>query len=870
MSAFVISSASVAMHVGEDAPVIVSYCEEGDVDILASQYETPLGEQVFAAINEHVFDRVGSAAMYAKTFGEEWFTAENKLMVVVGCDGGLMLPYLQAAAVGKGSQFLVIDLPEILPWIEEHIDYDHDLIRLIPANGDLSVISSETLNHYLYRNSVSTHRCMATLDQFHPAYARFWREYEQLLNRFFFSHILEIHGSSGFVNAQVLNLCDNQHSIHHLYKRFEGGNAVILAGGPSLDDAIDWIKENRKNITLFAVGRVAARLLKEEIEPDFICSVDPNEVSFDNSKHLLEHYKNTTFLGAFHVNPRLLSQWRGKAFYHGRRYPWIVKEPDADKQFTAPGPTVTNTMLSFIIHMGFETIIFAGVDMCHRIDGQTHESGSIESQVGRFVGTYKATQLVKTNSGRMASTTPDLFSSQQVLEMQVYSISIYFPKAVFYNPSPDAAFINGVQSPSWAELVLPNWENNATEVVNTTIASLKFNVTRFLETTHKETARMRSKLVKVIAQAEQGLKANAKLFDSPDSIPRRTKQVLSARDGIERQMKESMPLLIDYAPSAFHDSLLTDLEQEQSNEDIQLSLKRYFTAIKVSTKPLLDLVEHGLAMIKLRQEERDSALLTQSLVNGWMRYGQPGRLYVWLDIQSRQITDLSEVERNMAHPLVRGYEAIFKVVDSGIVKNFKLNVQENTLDSVRKAMEQLTDENIAKLDEVLQYCEEHADEVSGFYRDLGLYILGYFNKLREDTAQAYLIWAMVDHPKLQQMVYKDYLSLAMQHNHYEEALTVLQKLCVINRRFLTVYANVLISVGQPALAIEVLTLYLQDESDDIAARLQLARLLLDAQQIEQAKAVLEVAYRQSPTNPIVQRLLIQAGGQVLPELNSVI
>jgi tetratricopeptide (TPR) repeat protein len=854
-------SASIPETLSELSIHYNSFIEEGDADILESLYETSLGEQVFEAINGHVFDRVGSAAVYARTFGEDWLQEDNKLMVLLGCDGGIMLPYLQETLTGKHCKIIVIDLPELLPWIEDHIDYDHDLIRLLPADGNLSILRSEDFHTYLYRNSISTHRSMATLDQFHPAYARFWTEYEQLLNRFFYTNMMEIHGSTGFFNAQLINLSENKHSIHHLYHQFDGGVAVVLAGGPSLDDAMDWVKENRERITLFAVGRVSGRLLKEGIEPDFICAVDPNEISFDNSKHLLEHYKKSTFLYAYHVNPRLLSQWRGRSFYHGRRYPWIVKEPDADKQYSAPGPTVTNTMLSFITHMGFESVVFAGVDMCHKSDGQSHESGSIESQVGRFVGTYRATNLVTTNSGNLAPTTPDLFTAQQVLAVQVRSIKMHFPKMAFYNPSPDAAFIDGVEYVSWQNLVLPEWHNNALDRVDAVLEKLRFNMDNFLAATEKEITRMRTKLVRVVSQAEQGLKATAKLFDSPEATPRRTKQVLKARSAMEGQLKASMPILIDYAPTAFHDMLLTDLAEKQSNDDIQLSLTHYFNAIKGASSPLLSLVEHSLSLIHLRQDERKKTVLTSDLVNRWVRYGQPGRLYVWLDNHDRKIEDLSEIEGAFAYPVIRAYEAIFKVADSAIVKKFKQNVHDNTLDSVTKAMIQVTESNITKLDEVLAYCEEHAQE-DYFYRDLGLYILGYFNKLREQIEPAYQLWSMVTHPKLQQLVLRDHLNLALLHNHYEQALTVLQKLCVLNRRFLTIYAGVLVAIGQSNMAIDILTAYLKDESEDIAARLQLARLLLDAQDMDRAKVVLEEAYRQSPTNPIVQRLFTQSGGQV--------
>ena len=263
--------------------------DDQDPEIFASLYETPLGEQVFASINKRVFDQSGSAALYARTFGDEWYQKPHQLLLMLGCDGGLMLTYLSEHAQGAGRRVLVIELPEVIDWIEEHVDYDRDFIELAPANGDLSLLGSEKYNGYLYRNAIGIHRCLATLDQFHPAYQRLWQEYEPLIHRFFYSHMVEIHGSSGFVNAQLLNLADNRHSIHHLYGKFKGGVAILLAGGPSLDQAIEWVKANRNRVTVAAVARVSARLKKEGIDPDFIAAVDPNEISFDNSKNLLDH-----------------------------------------------------------------------------------------------------------------------------------------------------------------------------------------------------------------------------------------------------------------------------------------------------------------------------------------------------------------------------------------------------------------------------------------------------------------------------------------------------------------------------------------------------------------------------------------------------
>lgn len=838
--------------------------DDQDPEIVASLYETPLGEQVFASINKRVFDQAGSDALYARTFGEDWYQKPHQLLLMLGCDGGLMLTYLSEHAQGEGRRVLVIELPEMIDWIEAHVDYDHDFIELIPANGDLSLLENEKYNAYLYRNAIGIHRCLATLDQFHPAYQRLWEAYEPLIHRFFFNHMVEIHGSAGFVNAQLLNLADNRHSIHHLYGKFQGGVVILLAGGPSLDQAIDWVKANRQRITVAAVARVSARLKQEGIDPDFIAAVDPNEISFDNSKNLLDHYEHATFLHAFHVNPRLLSQWRGKAFYHGKRYPWFKVETDVNEQYHAPGPTVTNTLISFLVHFGFETILLAGVDMCHKADGQSHESGSIESQVGRFVGTYKATQFVTTNSGRLASTTPDLFTAYQVVQMQVKALKQHYQQLRFVNPSPDSAAVEGVDHVPWSELLLPNWQNTVSETVQQIIEQLPFKLSRFLVDSKKEVLRMRKALAQAKKAAYEGKKQASSLFKQPLKVPVKTAKIQEAKTRIEQVLADNQAMLIDYAPAAFHQALTVDMSKEQSRDEIKDSFVHYFTAVEQSCQSLIDVVDACKQIIELRLTESTQSQLTAELVKGWMRYGQPGRLYAWLDGHGRKSNELSEAEQQLAYPLMRAFEAVFKVTETGIHKKFKASVHDNTLDSVLKAMQVIDEASITTLDEILTFCEENAKE-DGFYRSLGLFILGYFQSVRGDREGAYQAWAMVEHEKLREQAQISHLTLALSVPNYDQALQVLERLCVTQPAYMTVYANILISLKQPQYAIEVLQQYVKQQPTDMAARLQLAQLLIDAQQVDAAYVLLEKAYQQSPNNPVVQKLFMSVGGSVLHE-----
>jgi tetratricopeptide (TPR) repeat protein len=252
-------------------------------------------------------------------------------------------------------------------------------------------------------------------------------------------------------------------------------------------------------------------------------------------------------------------------------------------------------------------------------------------------------------------------------------------------------------------------------------------------------------------------------------------------------------------------------------------------------------------------------------VRGWIRYGQPGRLYVWLDSHQRNIEDLTEAENALAYPLICAFDAIFKVTETGIVKKFKASVYDNTLEEVLKSMQQVDESSIDKLDEVLIFCEAQAEQ-DEFYRSLGLFILGYFNSLRGQLDDAYDAWDMVEHDKLREQAQISALTLALSQQDYARALSVLERLCVKQQAYLTIYANILITLGQQTLAIEVLQTYLQKVPEDIAAHLQLAQLLLALGRQEVAREQLEKLHQQSPTNPLIQRLLLESGGKVREDL----
>lgn len=834
-------------------PIIISQNEARMKELMLSRYQTAFGEIAFSAVNGTAFDSSPSALVYHKTYTSDLFSKENQLYLIIGSDGGLILAFLEQIAK-QGQRFLVVEYPAMIEWIEENISFNHELIELLPANGDLSIISSEKYQAYLYRNSISIQGSLCVVDHEQKDYTELWKTYHSNLNHYFFLNLTEIHGSSGFVNAQLINIADNQHSIHLLYQQFVGGVAMLLAGGPSLDDSIAWIKKNRNRVTLFAVGRIAARLIQEKITPDFICSVDPSEVSFDNSRQLLKLDKRVVFLHAYHVNPRLLSQWKGRSFYHGRRFPWFVNESDASKQLFAPGPTVTNTLLAFITHMGFEQIIFSGVDLCFKPNGQTHESGSIENKIGRHV--HKSMQTLISNDGLEVPTSTDFYTAHQVLVAQVASILHHFPKVRLVNPSGGAARVDGVEYLPLSQLKLTNWQCDVSAHVDKVLAKKAGSAKAFYEKTHKTLTVMRSKLQRTNTESARAIKLLDKLFASPEATLKYSKTLLITKQRIESTLKNDLPLLFDYEPTAFHDAMLIDTTQEQTQDQMVDAFRHYFTAVNGSSLSLIRLLDHAIGLVILRQLEMNSSRLSAELINGWITYGQPGRLYVWLTQHQRSFARLSASEKLLAQPMVKAFDLLFQDQPTEIEDKFRKSVYTNLLDQVELAVKIVNEENILLLQEILTLCEDRA-ATDDFYRDLGLFIWAYFNEIKQESSQSYQLWSMISTPGIKLLAMRRQMSVAMSDSNNERLLEAVQALCVLDRRYLPAYAGILKHLGCHDQAVEVLQTYLRHVPKDISANIQLVQLYFEILQPEQACERLKLMIDTWPGNPIVRNLLAQ-------------
>lgn len=167
-----------------------------------------------------------------------------------------------------------------------------------------------------------------------------------------------------FVNNRVKNRyaiaegCD----ITSHRKKYAGIPAVVVSGGPSLSKNIKYLKEFKGLI--FTGGRTLGAILNEGVEPDFVCSLDPQPLTYNtfgdavnNDFPLITLDKSAYSVVAANKGPKyfLGGDEDERSNLIGVKMPVVM----------SIGGSVATLCLSAAEYMGCSPIIFIGQDLAY-------------------------------------------------------------------------------------------------------------------------------------------------------------------------------------------------------------------------------------------------------------------------------------------------------------------------------------------------------------------------------------------------------------------------------------------------------------------------------------------------------------------------
>lgn len=207
---------------------------------------------------------------------------------------------------------------------------------------------------------------------FEDEYAFMKKKYLYEIKRILFNRNTEIFFSKEMLyNAlQLSGDAIAQYSIMQLEdivhkKGLDDMAAVLVAAGPSLDKNIEKLKAIKDSVFIMAVDTALNTVLKHGIIPDMTITVDGHKplVLFED-----ERVKKIPIAVSVHSNEMVIKRSEAMRFYELSPEEFLAevyRQLEKEVQGLPTGGSVANNALALLTLMGFQTVIFMGLDLAY-------------------------------------------------------------------------------------------------------------------------------------------------------------------------------------------------------------------------------------------------------------------------------------------------------------------------------------------------------------------------------------------------------------------------------------------------------------------------------------------------------------------------
>jgi len=266
----------------------------------------------------------------------------------------------------------------------------------------------------------------------HPViFSHFIEKYQSVRDRLFpYINRYNIAGATRMIYGVKLvgNRFDHLKSLGHFFlfesliDQFKDMPAYIVAGGPSLAPNIRFLKEVQGKAVILAVDSVLPALLDQGVVPDFMTSIDYQDITYEKIAHRIDDIPESLALITYTATTPVIRQ-----NFPGKRTFYLFAEDGIDewvnrliggRRFFASGPSVANLNFIAAKAMGCSPIIFVGQDLCY-IYHQSHAKAVVLSSqdfVDKCIESGKDLSWVDTVNGERAPSTRDMTNIKDFFE----------------------------------------------------------------------------------------------------------------------------------------------------------------------------------------------------------------------------------------------------------------------------------------------------------------------------------------------------------------------------------------------------------------------------------------------------------------------
>lgn len=171
--------------------------------------------------------------------------------------------------------------------------------------------------------------------------------------------------------------------ISKLKNAFRNVPAIIVAAGPSVEKNMHLLKEAKGKALIIAADTITARLRREGIVPDFICTIERDLSIYDFFYKDKDIPPEVTLVAPPVIVPRIIENFAGNVILpmrdSVREYFWLQEVLGLNNDYViSMGSSCAHLAFGLAAHMGAHPIVLVGQDLAYAEDGErTHSLGTV-------------------------------------------------------------------------------------------------------------------------------------------------------------------------------------------------------------------------------------------------------------------------------------------------------------------------------------------------------------------------------------------------------------------------------------------------------------------------------------------------------------
>ncbi|WP_422446922.1 motility associated factor glycosyltransferase family protein [Thermoanaerobacterium sp. DL9XJH110] len=332
--------------------------------------------------------------------------------------------------------------------------------------------------------------------------------------------------------------------VSSFFGMFDNIPAIIVSAGPSLDKNVELLKDVKGRALIICVGTALKALLKRNIEPDVVISIDGAEANFKHFQGIENDLSKVPLIYEFMLNYKILNAFKGPKIVFSCGHfmsEWIVDRLRREVGVLKVGGSVACLAFDLARRAGANPVIFIGQDLAFT-DGKTHAAGTVYEK-NRVEATPKTASLIKVK---------DIYGNEIYTNYSMYTFLKWFEREIkdsdksieFIDATEGGAKIEGTTIMTLREAIdkYCRREYPIQEKIFSAINSFNKPSREVMETFINSLVDLSEQVNSLVKDAKKGRKFSRELFEIYDNgsiHSDKIKKILRKLDRIDDGIKNS-------------------------------------------------------------------------------------------------------------------------------------------------------------------------------------------------------------------------------------------------------------------------------------------------------------------------------------------